>query len=183
MTAVPARADRAVGALFFTIFGTLWLEAWVWLAHRDERWLFVLVAVAGLGLLAAARSVYRRNKPPGSNIPETDAERRSGRLFHLINIGQWVLILIGVNVLNNVGLGRWALPFIILIIGAHFLPLAYLFKRPTHYLTGALLVLFALIYPFVAPAGPQSTLGPLGAGVILWASAAYALIPRPPESG
>jgi hypothetical protein len=183
MTPDPVRADRATGAIFFSIFGTLWLEAWVWLTQRDRWWLYALIALAGVCLLATARGVQRRHTPPDSGRVETAAERRTGRWFHIINVGQWVLILIGVNVLNNTGLGRWDLPFIVLVIGAHFLPLAYLFKRPTHYVTGAMMVLFAIGYPFVLPDGPQSAEGPLGAGLILWASAAYALIPRSPVSG
>jgi hypothetical protein len=35
--------------------------------------------------------------------------------------------------------------------------------------------MLAAVYPFAAPAGPLSAAGQLGAGLILWASAAYAL--------
>lgn len=175
MSPDSVRADRAIGAIIFTIFGGLWLEAWVWFSQPDHWWRYLLVAVIGAALLGAALRSYRRHRPVDPGNTETEQERRSGRLFHLINIGQWVVILIGVNVLNNTGLGAWDIPFIILVIGAHFLPLAHLFKRPTHYVTGVALVLFALIYPFIA-AGPQSTVGPLGAGLILWASAAWAIV-------
>jgi hypothetical protein len=175
MSAESVRADRAFGAMVFTVFGSLWLEAWVWYAQRNRWWLYVLVGAVGVGLLAAALRMYRRNRPADCAKPESEAERRNRRLFHLINIGQWAVILIGVNVLNDTGLGAWDIAFIILVIGAHFLPLARLFKRPTHYVTGMALVLFALGYPFT-PAGPQSAVGPLGAGLILWASALWALI-------
>lgn len=173
MSGDSARAGRAVGAMVFTLFGTLWLEAWIWFSQRNHWWLYGVVGSIGVGLLLGALGIYRRNRPDSAKV-ESAAERRSGRLFHLINIGQWVVIVIGVNVLNNTGLGAWDIPFVILIIGAHFLPLAHLFKRPTHYVTGVALVLFAVAYPFVA-GGPQSTVGPLGAGLILWASALWAL--------
>jgi hypothetical protein len=175
MTADPVRADRAIGAMIFTLFGSLWLEAWVWFSRPEQWWRYLLVAAGGVGLLAAALRIYRRNRPVDSAPPVSAAERRSSRLFNLINIGQWVVILIGVNVLNNTGLGAWDIPFIIAVIGAHFLPLARVFKRPTHYVTGVALVLFAVAYPFIA-AGPQSTVGPLGAGLILWASALWAIL-------
>jgi hypothetical protein len=168
------RADRAFGAMIFTIFGSLWLEAWVWFAERNRGWLYGLVGAVGAGLFVSALRIYRRNRPAHSAKPESDAQRRNDRLFHIINIGQWVVILIGVNVLNNTGLGAWDIPFVILVIGAHFLPLAHLFKRPTHYVTGVALVLFAVGYPLTA--GPQSSVGPLGAGLILWASALWALV-------
>ena len=175
MSADSGRADRAFGAMIFTVFGSLWLEAWVWFAERNRGWLYVLVGAVGVGLFGAALRIYRRNRPADSAKPESDVERRNNRLFHIINFGQWAVILVGVNVLNNTGLGAWDIPFIILVIGAHFLPLAHLFKRPTHYVTGVALVLFAVGYPLTA-AGPQSSVGPFGAGLILWASALWALI-------
>ncbi len=174
MSADSARADRAIGAMIYAFFGSLWLEVWVWFTQRDQWWRYVLVALVGAALVATALRIQRRYRPRDSAKSSSEQERRSSRLFHLINIAQWVVILIGANVLNNTGLGAWDIPFIILIIGAHFLPLAHLFKRPTHYLTGMAMMLFAVTYPFIA-SGPQSTVGPLGAGLILWASALWAL--------
>lgn len=185
MTPDSMRADRAFGAMIVAVFGTLWLEAWVWFSPRGQWWHYLLVAAAGLGLVGAALRIYRRHRPADSGQPAPEAQRRASRLFHLINIGQWVVILIGVNVLNNTGLGAWDIPFMIFVIGAHFLPLARLFRRPTHYVTGLAMVLLAVFYPFLA-GGPRSTVGPLGAGLILWSSALWAIVaafrPAAPES-
>jgi hypothetical protein len=60
-------------------------------------------------------------------------------------------------------------------VGAHFFPLAVVFQVPRHYLTGTALVLWALIYPCLMRSGPLHPIGCLGAGIILWASAAAAL--------
>ena len=174
MTPDSARPDRAFGAIILAVFGTLWLEVWVWFSQPHQWWRYLIVAAAGVGLVGAALRIYGRNRPAESAQQTTEAQRRASRLFQLINIGQWVVILIGVNILNNTGLGAWDLPFMILVIGAHFLPLAHLFKRPSHYLTGLAMVLFAAVYPFLA-AGPRSTVGPLGAGLILWTSALWAI--------
>jgi hypothetical protein len=168
------RADRAIGAIIFTLFGSLWLEAWVWLSQRGQWWRYVAVAAVGAAMLGAALRLYRRYRVAQSGAVATDADKRRDRLFNLINAGQWVVIFIGATLLNHTGLVAWDVPFIILVIGAHFLPLARLFKRPTHYVTGAAMVLFALTYPFLT-GGPQSPVGPLGAGLILWASALWAL--------
>ncbi|HTC53541.1 MAG TPA: hypothetical protein VK700_16520 [Steroidobacteraceae bacterium] len=174
MSSDSARTDRAIGAMIFAAFGAAWLEAWVWLSQPEQWWRYLLVAAGGAALLGLALRSYRRQRGAELQSPPSAQQRRNGRLFHIINIGQWVVILIGANVLNNIGLGAWDIPFIILVIGAHFLPLAHLFRRPGHYLTGMAMVLFAVVYPFTA-AGPRSTLGPLGAGLILWASALWAL--------
>jgi hypothetical protein len=71
---------------------------------------------------------------------------------------------------------RFAQPAI-LVVGLHFLPLARLFAYPPHFVTGASLVALALAYPLLAPSGPRSGLAPLGAGMILWCSAAWAIRP------
>jgi hypothetical protein len=175
MTPDPVRADRAFGAMILAGFGSLWLEVWVWFSQRDQWWRYLLVAAGGAVLLAAALRLYRRNRLADDGQPASAAQRRTSRLFNLINLGQWVVIFIGANVLNNIGLGAWDIPFIVLVVGVHFLPLARLFKRPSHYVTGLAMMLFAVAYPYVA-AGPQSPVGLLGAGLILWASALWGMV-------
>jgi len=78
-------------------------------------------------------------------------------------------------VLANIGQGAWVVPMAIAVIGLHFVPLAYVFRNPPHYVTAAALVLFALAYPQVAAGGPADPVGFLGIGLILWASAMWAL--------
>ena len=58
----------------------------------------------------------------------------------------------------------------------HFLPLAGVFGYRPHYLTEAALLLLAVVYPLLAPGGPVSSVGPLGAGGVLWLNAAWALV-------
>jgi hypothetical protein len=174
MTPDPVRADRAFGATILAGFGSLWLEVWVWFSQRDQWWRYLLVAAGGAVMMAAALRIYRRNRAADAGHPASAAPRRTSRLFTLINIGQWVVIFIGANVLNNIGLSAWDIPFIILVVGAHFLPLARLFRRPSHYVTGVAMMLLAVGYPYVG-AGPLSTVGLLGAGLILWASALWGM--------
>jgi hypothetical protein len=66
-----------------------------------------------------------------------------------------------------------------LIVGVHFFPLAKLFRYDAHYITGSALVALASSYPFFAAGGPTSAVGPIGAAVILWVSAAGMLIRAP----
>ena len=44
-----------------------------------------------------------------------------------------------------------------------------------YYATGLSLMFLAAVYPFFAGQGPKSPVGPLCAGLILWATAAVAL--------
>jgi hypothetical protein len=174
-SAEAIRAGRAIGAMFFSIFGGVWIEVWSWRTLPGNMLMPAVVAALSLAILWVALSRVRQNSAALAAEQDSPERRRINRLFNIVNAGQWVLILIGVNVLNNMGLAAWAVPFAILIIGLHFLPLARLFNNPPHYVTGGLMILFAIAYPLLIPGGPSDPIGCLGAGLILWSSAIYAL--------
>lgn len=176
------RADRAFGAMILAFFGAAWLEAWCWFAQRGHVVVFALIAVVAIAILVLAWRLHRANTIVPAP-PQTAQQRRTSRAFHIINAGQWIAILIGINVLNNVGLGRWDLPLAISIVGLHFLALGPVFQRGAHYVTGAAMLVLAGAYPFLVAQGPTSPVGALGTGLILWASALWALRPRSPGSG
>jgi hypothetical protein len=178
-TTTRTRGDRARGAMFFALFGALWLAGGYWLTHQGHAWVYGLIALIGAAILAAAVQAMRQQRPSRPALPDSPQQRRVKRRFHVINAAQWVLVVVGVDVLNNLGLVRWAIPFAILIVGLHFLPLARLFGSTAHYLIGAALALLAVSYPFVT-GNPESPAGPFGAGLILWASALWALRPGAP---
>ena len=99
------------------------------------------------------------------------------RVFNLVNAGQWVAVFAVAGILSMSHLENLFLPAVILIVGAHFIPLARLFNYPPHYITGAAMMLLAVSFPLVASEGPTSGIGALGAGLILWLSAAWAISP------
>ncbi len=167
-------AGRALGAMIFAFFGAVMLEAW------DQRVgaglaLCAAIAVLGLALLARAYLRYRRFAPALALQRGTPETKRAGRIFNIVNIGQWVLILVVGNVLANVGLGEWVVPMAIGVIGLHFIPLAHVFRNPAHYVLGVAQVAFAIAYPLVAAGGPADPVGFLGSGLLLWTSALWAL--------
>jgi hypothetical protein len=169
------RAGRAIGAMFFSIFGGAWLGVWSLRALPGNMLVPAAVIALSLAIFWQAISRFRRYRTALAAEQDTPRRRRISRLFNIINAGQWVLIVVGVNVLANIGLAAWSVPFAILIIGLHFLPLAHLFANPPHYITGALLILLAIAYPLLMPGGPNDPVGCLGAGLILWSSAIYAV--------
>ena len=61
------------------------------------------------------------------------------------------------------------------VVGLHFVPLAYVFRYPPHYVLAAALVGYAAAYPQVAAGGPADPVGFLGAGLLLWGSALWSL--------
>jgi hypothetical protein len=168
-------AGQATGAMFFLVFGGVWLEAWAQQSGAGVP-AFAAIAVLALALLAVAWRRYRRYAPALALEAQTPERLHAKRVFNIVNAGQWIVIVILVQVLNNTGKGAWIIPMAMAVIGLHFLPLAHVFKHPSHYVTGIAMVALAALYPLVA-GGPTAPVGLLGAGLILWLSAAWALRP------
>lgn len=170
-----SKASRSIGAMFLSVFGGAWLALWAYSDFRSPWLRIAAIALATVVLFGYASSVYRRNKPALAALEGTPQHRRQSRWFNIINAVQWGAIFVLANVLSHFGLDRYIVPMIIVVVGLHFLPLASLFSYRPHYLTGALLIAWPLLY---APSrGPGSDLGPLGAGIVLWCSAAWAIRP------
>jgi hypothetical protein len=87
---------------------------------------------------------------------------------------QWVAIFGTVNLLRNFQLEGWIVSAIVLIVGAHFLPLARIFGARQHVVTGTALMLCAGV-ALVLPASVRDAVECVTAGLILWTSAAAAL--------
>jgi hypothetical protein len=169
------RASRAIGAMFFSIFGGAWIAYWSVLTFSGSLLAPALIALLTVAVFMLSLNQYRRYRSALQAEADSPARRRTGRLFNIINVAQWVVIVIGANILTNTGFGRWIVPFMIFVIGLHFLPLAYIFSNPPHYITGGAMIVVALTYPLLFSGGPSNPIGCLGAGLILWASAMWAV--------
>lgn len=163
--------------MFFAVFGGMWLALWAHSEFPDSVSTLLAIAAVAIALLATAYRVYKANSLALKAIAPTPESLRKSRLFNLVNAGQWGVIVVVALILSQVGYARWILPAVILIVGLHFLPLARLFAYGPHYVTGVALILLAGVYPFVTAEGPESAVGALGAGIILWLSAIWAISP------
>lgn len=168
--------------MFFCVFGGVWFALWAHDVFAPPQVAYVLIGFATLVFLWYVLRIYKFHAPARQAEPETQDKRRRSRGFHIVNTGQWVLLLVIANVLANIGLTSWIIPAAIFIIGAHFIPLAKLFDYPPHYITGAIMMLLAAVYPLLMPAGASSSVGCLGAGIILWCSAAWAITRARPRN-
>jgi hypothetical protein len=173
-----ARANRAIGAMFFVGFGALWLAVWSQRAFGLRVASLALIAVVAGLLFALAWRQFQRHRSAREADADSPDRRRASRIFNIVNVTQWVAILVVGNVLANVGLKDWVLVSAILIVGIHFFPLAQAFGNPQLNWTGAALIALAILYPVVAPGGAANPVGCLGAGIILWASAILSLATR-----
>jgi hypothetical protein len=183
VSSVPlaARANRAIGAMFFSGFGSAWVCWGDVILRGGADWTLALVVTAGLGLAIAAVRQFIANRSALAGQAATPRGRRIARTFHFVNAGQWVLIVVLANVFSNTGLDAWIVPMIITVVGLHFLPLAAIMNYRPHYVSGLALLLLAIAFPIFSSAGPRSGVGPLGAGLILWASAVFALTVGAPQ--
>jgi hypothetical protein len=171
-----ASASRAIGAMFFALFGGCWL-AFGLLAGYGMRLVPLLIIVAvTLLLFFASHRQFHRNRGAFAAEADSPQSKRAGRIFTAVNAIQWILVIIVAAVLTRLGHKEWIIPSIIFIVGIHFFPLALAFKVSRHYATGAAMTLLAVFYPLMSSAGPTSPVGCLGAGIILWASAVAALV-------
>ena len=177
VTPSTPRAGRAIGAMFFSVFGGAWLALWAYSEFAESIAVILGVLAATLGLLWRSYVIYKFNSPALKREKDSPENKRKERLFNLVNVGQWVAIFAVYGLLSMSGHETLILPAIILIVGAHFIPLARLFNYPPHYITGAAMMLLAVSFPLVASEGPTSGIGALGAGLILWLSAVWAVSP------
>jgi hypothetical protein len=175
----PNRARRAIGAMFYFAFGGAWLEFYAFQVVGNRPVALASIALVTAALLVLAYRRYKLHQPALAAETPSPERKRAGRIFNIVNAGQWVVILVAGNVLVNLGLSSWVIPCIILVVGVHFLPLGYVFANPPHYITGVAFIVLSVAYPLLATHGPASPIGCLGAGFILWVSALWAVTANP----
>ena len=167
-----AMTGMGFGALIMGFFGCVWL-GWG-LGAMNLRASIVIAAVVAfaaslwipaVGLL---RNGLRASKQAAPLTPEQQRERsRMGRNFGLVSAAEGVLILVAINVLNNLGLGDYAITAIAAVVGLHFLPLARLFRRPMYYVVGVIMTLAAVL-SIAVPASIRISALASTMSVILW---------------
>ncbi len=164
-------SGRAVGALFLTLFGTLWLTLALY-ALGQLHAAVIAGILAGLAvLILSVLSLFRAAK----RWPRVADDPAMRRTFKRVNAAQWIAVAIVVFALAKLHLDVYVMNAITAIVGLHMFPLARLFRYRPHYATGAALVAWAAASAFVAPVGDMQGADALGTGVILWLSASVTL--------
>jgi hypothetical protein len=178
-TLTKARMRGIVGgAAILTLFGGLWcilaLVYWparpVWGIPAASAATFVLLVICILRLMASA-------KLPDSHDPAAAAKgKRAGILFGIIFGVEAGLIALSSALLANSGLGDWIPVAVGIIVGVHFLPLAYVFEVPLYYGTGALTVIGILGCLSIHAVGLRLLCVGLVMAGVLWLTAVLLLI-------
>jgi hypothetical protein len=158
---------RAIGALFFTFFGALWIGLALYAKQLITANNLTFAGLDFAVLLGMA--IWLMGQARG--FAEVAEDPARGRVFARINAIQWVAVAVIAFSFARLHLEAYLMNAIALIVGLHFFPLARLFHYKMHYATGACLSAWAAISPiFVGKEHLQGTTA-LGTGVLLWMSA------------
>jgi hypothetical protein len=162
---------RAIGALFFTGFGAIWLLLGLYAKERLTAAPLSTVACGAVVLAGGAFFLLRRAKA----LPRTPEDPAKGRAFKWINIIQWAAIGVVVFAFARLGISVYVISAIAAVVGLHFFPLARVFRYPLHYATGTALVGWAAASILLFPTDELQGWTALGTGLILWLSALVTL--------
>jgi hypothetical protein len=125
---------------------------------------FLVFAVIALCAVATIRR-------PGEGIRPSPQQER---VIMWSSIGEGVGLFVAANLVINLGHHEWLLPAMALVVGLHFLPMAFAIPfRPFYALGVALLVAAAL--GFTLPAPLNGELAGFSAAVALWIAASLAV--------
>jgi hypothetical protein len=158
---------RAVGSIFFTGFGAIWLFLALYARQQLSAAVIAAILFGTLFLLLCAGYLLRQAK----RWPRVPDDPAMGRVFGWINAIQWTAVAVVAIVLAKLHLDAYVMSAITAIVGLHMFPLARLFHYPAHYATGAVLVAWAVASIFAVPSDQLQGMSALGTGIILWLSA------------
>jgi hypothetical protein len=177
------KSGAAIGALVLTCAGAAW--AITALANRpgSSTWAFAAVSLPVLSLItvgvsrlnAVAKDSHRRPIDPDASDRARQG-RKVGLLFGLVFTVEIVLIALTAILLSRAGRPLLIPVAIVAIVGAHFLPLARIFRIPTYGVAGLFLVGASLGSLLIADEPVRLFALGLVVAVILWASATMVLV-------
>ncbi|WP_449355448.1 hypothetical protein ACUL41_05325 [Virgibacillus natechei] len=149
MTQTFSRANvrgPAVGVLLMTFFGTMWayveimgLQGW------GGPWLLVGSLTVGITLFIGGCLLLFASRKLPNRVPDGRHGKNIGLWFNIVFAAEGLAIVIAIAVCNTIGHTELIPLVIAMIVGIHFLPLAYLFQVRVYYFTGVLLCLVVVI--------------------------------------
>jgi hypothetical protein len=166
------------GATILALFGSFWCITAVSSWPARPGWAIPLAVVATVLLLFFCGMRWTQAaRLPISDDPEAVAKgKRTGKLFGIIFGLEGGLIGLASALLGHGGLGDWIAVEVALIVGVHFLPLAYVFEMPAYYWTGGLSVAGVLACLFIHPVGLRLLCVGLVMAAVLWSTTALLVL-------
>ncbi len=145
------------GAAFLALMGGYWcLTALSFWSGRPGWAIAVACAVVILLLAGCVVRWLQAAKLPRGGEADAAQGKRMGMWFGIIFGIEGGMIGVIAPLLARTGHSEWILMAIALIVGVHFLPLAYVFEVPQYYLLGGLCVVGSLGCFLIPPMEPRN---------------------------
>ena len=171
-----ARATgRCYGALFFSIFGALWLSLADYAFAHLRAFVIGAIAAGTAGFVVSAVRLLRRAGRAGEGAYAEAERKRNDTLFYSINAVQGVLIFVVLSTLPRMGYQDLAVAVAAMIVGLHFLVMPPLYRSRANLVTGWAMTLWAIGCALLLHGDRMIGWVALGSGLLLWASAVSAL--------
>jgi len=173
-----ALLGMTIGAAVMFGFGIVWLLIGLLRGRGAPAWLRLLLlflgAVLGTALVNLNLRVAHLPHETASISPQQAAtDREIARHFYLIFGAELAAIFLAVVVLKLLRCPDYIFAGIAFIVGAHFIPLASLFKAPVYYTTGTIGCLIGLVGFLIPAAELRQKIVGLSFGLLLWATSAW----------
>ena len=135
---IPCVAIQGIATgLFMMAFFTM---IWAFIGHfglhgRDHNIEIIFFALLAAAFVANGIYLFSIAKrfPKLSNEADIAESKKSSKWFGIIFGAEGLGIFIAVNIVTNIGHADLVIPVIALVVGLHFYPLAWLFKRTLDY--------------------------------------------------
>lgn len=131
----------SVYAVFYAVW---WVFAWGYIGAA--AFLVVLVAAVFFVVRGVAQ-IRHAAQYPNHSMPE---DQRIGKAMGVLNSVTHPIWLLGSILLLVFGQGRWVLPLMVFVIGAHFVPMARIIGRKIDYLLGPVAMVAAVLAGVIA---------------------------------
>jgi len=161
------------GALIMGFFGSVFFTAAI-IMQGGWKNPFLLIPVLAFGTITAVSYRLIAHAPPGQFEPSA----RASKIISRSSIAEGVGIPVVILILSNTGHADLVLPGIALVVGLHFLPMAYAIPFRPYYAPAFLLLLAAAAGMWLPQPG-GSILSGIMAGSSLWLAAFTALTRKP----
>jgi hypothetical protein len=166
---------RARGALICAVFGSAWMF-WTAAFVQTAR-VASLALITAMTILIGGWAVSRVRTTRHYQDSAADRERWASiaPLFWIDTVAEWMLGAGAVIALAH--FGRYSLipQFLGVIIGLHFLPLAWLLRAPRYYIMGAAMIVCVLASVLVPEGEMRNVIACAGIGLPMWVTAVVIL--------
>jgi hypothetical protein len=176
-TRIESVSGRATGVLFFAGFGSLWMYNGISAMHQTTAISLAAIAAIFAALaLPALKLMQSASRAANERGVSDTGSSKTKVAFLRVNAVQWTAIFAAGFLFNLLHKPEFLTPAITFIVGAHLIPLARLFSYRAHFVTGGLLMLWATLMAVAFAPAMMPSIGALGTGAVLVASAAHTLV-------